>query len=64
MEIVQWLSRPDPQLLKWSEEDTAVHPRASLLGAELEAAEDLYKDLQGAYMQLASPVHSNDSISV
>ena len=62
MEIVQWLSRPDPQLLRWSEEDKTVHPRASLLGADLDAAAELYKELQSVYMQPASP--SNGSISV
>ena len=63
MEIVQWLSRPDPQLLRWSEEDRAVHPKACLLGAELEAVGELYKELQEVYMQPASP-SSIDSISV
>ena len=47
--IAQWLSRPDPQLLRWSEEDRALHPEASLLGAELEAAVELYKELQETY---------------
>ena len=37
------------KLLKWTEEDKAVHDMAATLGAELEAAQDLYKDLQVKY---------------
>ena len=48
--ISHWLSRPDSQLLRWSDEDRAVHPRASLLGAELEATVELYKELQESYI--------------
>ena len=47
--IVQSLSRSDSKLLKWAEEDRAVHTMAACLGAELEVAQDLYKDLQLLY---------------
>ena len=48
-EISRQLSLPDPKLLKWSEEDKAVHPEAAKLGADLLSAQDLYRDLQASY---------------
>jgi len=36
-------------LLKWSVKDKAVHISACWLGADLEVAENLHKDLQRAY---------------
>lgn len=49
-EISQQLSWPDPKLLKWSEEDKALHPEAIKLGADLLIAHDLYGDLQDSYI--------------
>ena len=48
--ILQKLSLPDLHLLQWSEADKAVHPEASILGAKLEAATDLYTELQQSYL--------------
>ena len=53
-EVVEALSEPEIDLLCWSEEDTAVHPQAEVLGAPLEAGVDLYPELQGTYV-----VHSS-----
>ena len=47
--MTKLLSLPDPKLLKWSEEDKAVHPEAAKLGADLFSAQELYKDLQASY---------------
>ena len=47
--VVQQLSLPDTKLLKWSEEDKATDPEAATLGAGLDKAVDLYKDLQERY---------------
>lgn len=50
-EILQYLlSRTDNKLLKWKEEDNLTHPEASVLGAKLGAALQLYGDLQHAYV--------------
>ena len=49
-DILQKLSLPDLHLLQWSEADKAVHPEASILGAKLEAATDLYTELQQSYL--------------
>ena len=43
------LSQPDSVLLHWCEDDKLVHPEANKLGASLETAKDLYKDLQDIY---------------
>ena len=48
-ELVHTLSSPVTDLLSWSEEDMRVHPQAAVLGAPLEAGEDLYPELQGTY---------------
>ena len=48
--VVQQLSLPDTKLLKWSEEDKATDPEAATLGAGLDKAVDLYKDLQKTYV--------------
>ena len=48
-EVVEALSEPEIDLLCWSEEDTAVHPQAAVLGAPLEAGVNLYPELQGTY---------------
>ena len=48
--MVQQLSLPDTKLLKWSEEDKATDPEAATLGAGLDKAVDLYKDLQQRYL--------------
>ena len=50
MSVVQQLSLPDTKLLKWSEEDKATDPEAATLGAGLDKAVDLYKDLQKTYV--------------
>ena len=47
--MLQQLSLPDTKLLKWSEEDKATDPEAATLGAGLDKAVDLYKDLQQQY---------------
>ena len=47
--MLQQLSLPDTKLLKWSEEDKATDPEAAMLGAGLDKAVDLYKDLQQQY---------------
>ena len=47
--VVQQLSLPDTKLLKWSEEDRGTDPEAATLGAGLEKAVELYKDLQEQY---------------
>ena len=54
LSVCKELSQPDPKLLKWSEEDKAVHPEAAKLGAELLSAQDLYKDLQNKYLVVSS----------
>ena len=40
----------EANLLKWSDEDKAIHPQAATLGADLETAQCLYMDLQMAYI--------------
>ena len=44
------MSGDELNLLQWSDEDRAVHPQASLLGADLSVSENLYSDLQMAYV--------------
>ena len=41
---------PDTKILKLSDEDKAVHPEASKLGAELDKSVEVYKDLQELYL--------------
>ena len=48
--VVQKLSVPDTKILKLSDEDKAVHPEASKLGAELDKSVEVYKDLQELYL--------------
>ncbi len=50
-EVLEALSEPETDLLRWSAEDTAVHPQAAVLGAPLEAGVDLYPELQETYSQ-------------
>ncbi len=50
--VVTWLSLPDSELLKWSEDDKSVHPEATKLGANILYAECLYPDLQSQYKTL------------
>ena len=47
--VVQQLSLSDTKLPKWSEEDKATDREAATLGAGLDKAVDLYKDLQEQY---------------
>ena len=42
---------PGNELLKWLEDDEAVHPEAAQLGADILCGEELYKDLQTLYME-------------
>ena len=49
MSLVQQLSLPDAKLLKWSEEDRTTGTEAAMLGAALDKATELYKDLQEQY---------------
>lgn len=48
-ELVCTLSSPITDLLSWFEEDTKIHPQATVLGAPLEAGKDLYPELQKIY---------------
>ena len=50
MDLCKRLSLPDSKLLLCSEEDRSVHPGAGKLGADLQCAEELYKDLQTKYL--------------
>ena len=50
-QVVETLSEPDFELLSWKEEDLTVHPHAAVLGAPLEAGNELYPELQKAYTQ-------------
>jgi len=43
------LSLPDPAILQLNEEDKTDNSDAFKLGSELEAAQDLYLDLQQTY---------------
>ena len=52
-DIMQRFSLPDTKLLKWSEEDKATDPEAATLGADLDAGQELYKDLQERYIPKA-----------
>ena len=47
--LVELLSRPEIDLLIWSEEDRSVHQQAAVLGAPLEAGKELYPELQNSY---------------
>ena len=49
-QISHYLSTSTDILLQWREEDEAVSVGASKLGASLEEAENLYKDLQDTYI--------------
>ena len=42
---------PGNELLKWLEDDEAVHLEAAQLGADILRGEELYKDLQTLYME-------------
>ena len=50
---MQRFSLPDTKLLKWSEEDKTTDPEAATLGADLDAGQELYKDLQERYIPKA-----------
>ena len=47
--IVEYLKRPDEELLAWSDEDRTVSTHAATLGAPLEEAKQLYFILQNTY---------------
>ena len=47
--LVQIFSQAEADLLIWSEDDLSVHSQVSVLGAPLEAAKDLYPQLQTLY---------------
>ena len=47
--LLMQLGRPDTKLLKWSEEDRTIGTEAAMLGAPLDKATELYKDLQEQY---------------
>ena len=47
--IVEELACPDPRLLKWREGDKTARVKATLLGTDLVAGRDVYKDLQSTY---------------
>ena len=48
--ISKTLKEVDANTLKWSMDDIQVHPKASTLGAPLEAALHLFPELQRAYI--------------
>ena len=48
--LVFYLSKPDTELLAWSDDDRKCHPQASLLGAFMAASTHLYPLLQTTYM--------------
>lgn len=47
--VVEALASPDPQLLKWREGDTTARVKAALLGTDLAAGREMFKDLQSTY---------------
>ena len=48
-QMVETLSQPHFDLLMWREADTKLHPQVMVVGAPLEAAENLYPELQKSY---------------
>ena len=52
MDLNRKLLLPDPKLLQWSEEDKYVHSEACTLGGNLQAARELYEDIQNRYKNL------------
>ncbi len=50
-DLLQSLSRPETELLSWTEEDTKTHPQATVLGGPLDAGTGLYTDLQIVYVK-------------
>ena len=58
MTVSNQLSQPDYVLLNWSEKDKLVHPEANKLGANLESADGLYKDLQSLYQANTSEYYN------
>ena len=49
-DVLRLLSGPNEELLKWSEEDLSIHPFAATLGVDISISENLYTDLQMAYV--------------
>ena len=49
--MVRLLSKSDRVLLQWSDQDTPSAAEAAMLGRPLHFGEQLYKDLQNAYMR-------------
>ena len=47
------LLQNDQSLLDIPEEDRSSHPQAGVLGASLEAGENMYQDLQSTYHELS-----------
>ena len=47
--LLSSLCRDPKVLLNWTDKDKETHPRASSLGALLEAGQDLYLELQQSY---------------
>ncbi len=45
------LSQADFELLLWNKTDSGVGPQVTVVGASLQAAMNLYTDLQNAYMK-------------
>ncbi|XP_064395470.1 uncharacterized protein LOC135342615 isoform X2 [Halichondria panicea] len=50
-QLVEMLSQADFELLLWNKTDSGVGPQVTVVGASLEAAKNLYTDLQNAYMK-------------
>ena len=49
-DVLHLLSGPDEELLEWSEEDLSIHPLIATLGADISIGENLYTNLQVAYV--------------
>ncbi|XP_064396494.1 RAF proto-oncogene serine/threonine-protein kinase-like isoform X2 [Halichondria panicea] len=50
-QLVEMLSQADFELLLWNKTDSGVGPQVTVVGTSLEAAKNLYTDLQNAYMK-------------
>ena len=50
-QLLEALHYSEVRLLSWSEKDLSIHPQAAMLGAPLEAGENLYTELQIIYLE-------------
>ena len=56
-EILDVFSETPSKLLSWRDMDKAVHVQASCLGAQLEAGQDLYRELQQTFIRTTIKVY-------